>query len=61
MFIIYRLIHDRVFYWNTCGWTRNLLTARRYSHDDARDVMKRMSRYGRVSIAPFKARAGLQG
>lgn len=59
MFIIYRIISDKAFYWNTCGWTQNLWKARRYSHDDARTIHEKMSRRGRVNIAPLKARAGL--
>lgn len=59
MFIIYRFIADRVHYWDTCGWTRNLLVARRYTHDDVRTVSERMLRRGKVMIAPFKKRAGL--
>lgn len=60
MFIIYRFINDRVHYWDTCGWTRNLRKARRYSHDDARTVHEKMSRRGKVWIAPLVAQAGLR-
>lgn len=58
-YIIYRFIHDVVCYWDTCGWTQNLRTARFYTHDDARTVHEKMSRRGKVWIAPLKARAGL--
>lgn len=53
-YIVYRIIKDRVYYWNTCGWTRNLLVARAYTHHDARDVVARMSKYGRVMLAPLR-------
>lgn len=56
-YVIYRFIHDRVHYWDTCGWTRNLRVARAYAHDEAREVMARMSKYGRVMMAPLTRRA----
>lgn len=60
MHIIYRFIHNRVYYWNTCGWTQSLLSARRYTLADVGEAESRMAIRGlRVSIAPFKARAGL--
>jgi hypothetical protein len=58
-YIIYRFIHDRPHYWDTCGWTRNLRKARAYTHDDARTVSEKMLRRGKVWIAPLTARAGL--
>jgi hypothetical protein len=60
MYIIYRFIHNRVYYWNTCGWSQCLLSGRRYTLADAGEAESRMTIHGlRVSIAPFKARAGL--
>lgn len=60
MFVIYCFIRDRVHYWNTCGWTRNLMVARLYTPGEPREVLDRMARDGvRASVAPFKARAGL--
>lgn len=59
MFIVYRFIHDRVHYWDTCGWTRNLRVARAYTHAEAREVVAKMSRRGRVMMAPLRKRAGL--
>lgn len=61
MHIIYRFINDRAHYWDTCGWTRNLRTARRYCHSEAREALAKMSRAGlRVMIAPFKKGAGVR-
>jgi hypothetical protein len=58
-YIIYRFLKDIPHYWDTCGWTRNLRKARAFTHDDARTIHEKMSRRGKVNIAPLKARAGL--
>lgn len=50
MYVIYRFIADRTYFWNTCGWTQ-LGQPRFFTHDDARTIQEKMSRFGRVNIA----------
>lgn len=44
--VIYREIHSRTYFWNTCGWSRVLRTARRYNTDDCTATMNRMHNDG---------------
>ena len=44
--VIYREIEGRTYFWNTCGWSRLLRTARRYTTDDATAAMNRMHNDG---------------
>lgn len=49
--LITRILNHRTHYWNTCGWSRYLRTARRFTLAEANRTLQQMSDDGLLRIA----------
>jgi hypothetical protein len=55
--VIYRFIAEQMYFWTTCGWSRDHRPARKYvTKAEAQGVFERMNRAGvRCMLAPLRS------